>query len=606
MKLYHKYFLYQNKLLQPYIRSFLAATAVITYVASIAFLCALIYQYGFELTPETAGKLNTLYKAVWILFLIDTSLHLMFEYKSTRKNYRKLTWILSVVLYLTLIPVIFHRPENSEAILTFWELMDSTFFRLILLLILSLLHLSNGLVRLLGKKTNPSLILAASFLIIISVGTVLLMLPRCTISGISWVDSLFISASAVCVTGLTSVDLTTTFTPEGFVVILCLFQIGGLGVMTLTSFFALFFMGNTSLYNQLVVRDIVKSSSLNSLLSTLLYTFVFTLIIETAGMLFIWLSIQGTMDMSLKEELSFAAFHSVSAFCNAGFSTLPGNLGNPYLVNNHNSFFLIISLLIILGGIGFPILVNFKEIIFYRFRMLFGKKGKIRAKSVHIYNLNTRIVMVMTALLLFSGTFFFLTFEWNNAFAGMTVAQKWTHAFFNSACTRSAGFSSADISLFSLQSILVYILFMWIGGGAQSTAGGIKVNAFAVLLLNLRSVIRGSERVEVFGREIATDSIRRANATMFMSLIALFVSVLTLSVFEQDVPLLSLLFEAASALYTAGPSLNLTSSLTEQSKLLLVVLMFVGRVGLITMMLGIVKQKKNTKYKYPSDNIIIN
>ncbi|MCD8573150.1 MAG: hypothetical protein LRY48_07765 [Bacteroides graminisolvens] len=128
MKLYHKYFLYQNKLLQPYIRSFLAATAVITYVASIAFLCALIYQYGFELTPETAGKLNTLYKAVWILFLIDTSLHLMFEYKSTRKNYRKLTWILSVMLYLTLIPVIFHRPEDSQAILTFWELMIVRFF----------------------------------------------------------------------------------------------------------------------------------------------------------------------------------------------------------------------------------------------------------------------------------------------------------------------------------------------------------------------------------------------------------------------------------------------------------------------------------------------
>ena len=609
MKLYHKYFLYQNKLLQPYIRSFLAATAVITYVASIAFLCALIYQYGFELTPETADKLNTLYKAVWIVFLADMSLHWLLEYADTRKKYRKLAWVLSILLYLTLVPVIFHRPEDNGSILMFWEILHSKLYHVVVLSVLSLLQLSNGLVRLLGKRTNPSLILAVSFFIIILVGTGLLMLPRCTISGISWVDSLFISTSAVCVTGLTSVDLTTTFTTEGFVVILLLIQIGGLGVMTLTSFFALFFMGNTSLYNQLVVRDMVNSKSLGSLLSTLLYTLGFTLVIETMGMITIWLSIHGTMDMNLEEELAFSVFHSISAFCNAGFSTLPGNLGNPLMMNNHNLFYALISILVILGGIGFPILVNLKEIIFYRLKRMTQfllRKNKVSAKSVQLYNLNTRIVVTMTFLLLAAGTLILLAFEWNHAFAGMSIAEKCTHAFFNAACPRTAGFSSVDFSLFGIQSILIYILLMWIGGGAQSTAGGIKVNAFAVVILNLAAVIRGSQRVEVHGRELAHDSIRRSNATVVMSLIILFVSIFLLSWLEPTLPLLSLTFEAVSALSTVGSSLNLTPLLQESSKLVIVVLMFVGRVGLITMMLGIVKQKKNTKYKYPSDNIIIN
>jgi Trk-type K+ transport system membrane component len=491
----------------------------------------------------------------------------------------------------------------------FWEILHSKLYHVVVLSVLSLLQLSNGLVRLLGKRTNPSLILAVSFFIIILVGTGLLMLPRCTISGISWVDSLFISTSAVCVTGLTSVDLTTTFTTEGFVVILLLIQIGGLGVMTLTSFFALFFMGNTSLYNQLVVRDMVNSKSLGSLLSTLLYTLGFTLVIETMGMITIWLSIHGTMDMNLEEELAFAVFHSISAFCNAGFSTLPGNLGNPLMMNNHNLFYALISILVILGGIGFPILVNLKEIIFYRLKRMTQfllRKNKVSAKSVQLYNLNTRIVVTMTFLLLTVGTLILLAFEWNHAFAGMSIAEKCTHAFFNAACPRTAGFSSVDFSLFGIQSILIYILLMWIGGGAQSTAGGIKVNAFAVVILNLAAVIRGSQRVEVHGRELAHDSIRRSNATVVMSLIILFVSIFLLSWLEPTLPLLSLTFEAVSALSTVGSSLNLTPLLQESSKLVIVVLMFVGRVGLITMMLGIVKQKKNTKYKYPSDNIIIN
>lgn len=487
--------------------------------------------------------------------------------------------------------------------------MNSKFYHLAVLLIFSLLNLSNGLVRLLGRRTNPSLILAVSFLAIIVIGTGLLMLPRCTVNGITWVDSLFTATSAVCVTGLVPVDVSTTFTTGGLVVIIMLIQIGGLGVMTLTSFFAMFFMGNTSIYNQLVVRDMVSSNSLGSLLSTLLYILGFTLVIEGIGMIFIWLSIHGTLGMTLQNEFAFAAFHSISAFCNAGFSTLSGNLGNPMVMTNHNWLYISVSFLIILGGIGFPILVNFKDIVLYHLRR-FGKfvhtRKQEKHKMHHLYNLNTKIVLLMTLLLLLLGTVVIAVFEWNASFAGMSVADKWTQAFFNAVCPRTAGFSSVDLTSFGVQTLLVYLLLMWIGGSAQSTAGGVKVNAFAVVVLNLLAVLRGSGRVEVFGRELSLDSIRRSNATVVMSLGVLFLFIFMLSILEPDVSLLALTFECVSALSTVGSSLNLTPSLSDASKLLVALLMFIGRVGLITLMLGIVKQQKKTKYRYPSDDIIIN
>lgn len=608
MKIYHKFLLYQNKWIHPYVRVALGVMTILTYLASILLIVGLVYEHGFTISVAEAHQLQRLYHGVWIVFLSDISLRIALEYKDTRQTFSKLTWILTFLLYLTLVPVVFHRPEVEGAIQAVWDFLNGRIYHLALLLMLSFLNLSYGLVRLLGRRTNPSLILAVSFLIIILIGTGLLMLPRSTVAGISWVDSLFISTSAVCVTGLTSVDVASTFTTTGFVIIILLIQIGGLGVMTLTSFFAMFFMGNTSLYNQLVVRDMVSSNSLNSLLSTLVYILGFTLAIEGAGMLAIWSDIHGTMGMDIHEELAFSAFHSISAFCNAGFSTLPGNLGNPLLMSGHNPFYIYISLLIILGGIGFPILVNFKDIIlyhirrFWRFLRTWEWDGR---RFYHLYNLNTRIVLIVTFLLLVVGTAGIALFEWNASFAGMSVADKWTQAFFNASCPRTAGFSSVDLAGLSVQTLLIYLILMWIGGGSQSTAGGIKVNAFAVVVLNLVAVLRGTERVEVFGRELSYDSIRRSNATVVMSFGVLFVFIFIISILEPKLSLLTVTFECVSAISTVGSSLNATPLLGSDSKLLVALLMFVGRVGLITLMLGIIKQKKIRSISIRVDRLLL-
>ena len=608
MKLYHKAFLYRHKWIQPYLQKVLGGIDAVTFLAALALIGGVVYEHGFIISEGAEADLGVLYRTVWGVFLVQTTMHIGLAYRETLKKYRTFTWVLNILLYLTLIRVIFFEPE-SGALKYFWLFLNNRIFQLILLLLLSLLRLSSGVIGLLGKRTNPSLILAGSFFLIICIGTGLLMLPRCTVDGISWVNALFVSTSAVCVTGLVPVDVATTFTSLGQLVIIILIQIGGLGVMTLTCFFAMFFMGNTSVYNQLAVRDMISSDSLSSLLSTVIYILFFTLVIEGAGMLVLFLSIHGTLGMTVQQEMVFAAFHSISAFCNAGFSTLSENLGNPLVMQHHNLLYITISVLIILGGIGFPILVNFKHIAGYHLKRLFyfirtGKRDRQRIR--HLYNLNTKIVLLTTLILLTGGTIAILLFEWNGAFAGMSMPDKWVQAFFNATCPRTAGFTSIGLTSFSLQSLLLMLLLMFIGGAAQSTAGGVKVNAFAAAVLSLFAVIRGKSRVEVFRRQLSVDSIRRSNATLVMYLMILFLGVFVLSVLEPHASLLALVFECTSALSTVGSSLGLTPALGEAGKLFVSLLMFIGRVGVITIVLGFVPPQKHTKYKYPDDNLIIN
>ena len=447
-------------------------------------------------------------------------------------------------------------------------------------------------------------------MIVIIIGALLLMLPRSTYHGINFVDALFTATSATCVTGLVSVDVPTTFTPLGLFIIIFLIQIGGIGVMTLTCFFAMFFMGNTSLYNQLVVRDLISSQSLASLFSTLMYILGFTLIIEAIGAVILFFGVHSTLTgFTLQDEIAFCIFHSISAFCNAGFSTLPNNLGNYMVMYNHNIMYITISVLIILGGLGFPILVNIHETIMYeikRVRARLFRSYTSPTRKIHLYNLNTKIVLLMTTILLIVGTGIILLFEWNNSFAAFSIPDKIVQAFFNATCPRTAGFSSVNPTSFTVQTILTIIILMMIGGGTQSTAGGIKVNVFGVVLTNLRSIIKGNTSVRIFNRELSHDSVKRSNATLIMYMFIAFTGLFAVSLFDADKGILPLFFECVSALSTVGSSLNVTTYLSTESKYIIIFLMFVGRVGALTLLSSIIKPEKSTSYKYPYEDIIIN
>ena len=604
----NKFLLYRNRWIYPYIRLFLGGIRLLTYVASVLLLLAVAYEHGFVISQAETQMLSQVYHGIWIMFMVDILGRLLLRFDNTRHEMSTFAWVLVIMFLLTLIPVIFHKPEEG-AVMQFWLLMKSETYRVVLCMVFSFVNLANGFSMLLGKRANPSLILALSFLVIILIGTGLLLLPRCTYNGISWLDALFLSTSAVCVTGMSPLDITTTFTPPGLFVLMFLFQVGGLGVMTFTSFFTLFFMGNTSIYNRMMVRDMVSSNSLNSLLDTLLYILGFTLVIESVGAFAIWTDIHGTLGYDLMSEINFSVFHSVSAFCNAGFSTLPDGLSNPLVFGNHAPFYLYLSVLVILGGIGFPILVNFKDIIgtYLQKCWTFIRHHHWGTRKVfRLYNLNTRIVLIMTAMLLIVPTCCFALLEWNGALAGLTVGDKLTQAFFMAVCPRSVGFAAIDPMTWTTSSLVIFSVLMWIGGGAQSTAGGIKVNTFAVMLLNLGAFLRGSERVVIFKRELSWSSIRRTNATVLMSLGVLGLAILLMNILEPELPLKAVFYECLGALSTDGFSLNSTALLHDQGKMLMIPLMFIGRLGIITILLGVVKQKKVANYRHPSGEIIIN
>ena len=603
---------YHKKYVAPYVDMALMA---FSFMANLGALCVIVggvLEFGFELTNKLIRELDLVYFWAWSMFLIERVGRIILTKPGKRKSaFSFLGWIINGLLMLTLIPIIveFFKIDHNIGLIS---ILGNREAHLLILFLIALIELSNTVITSMGRKTNPALAMAVSFMFIILAGSGLLLMPRCIQPGVhlSWIDSLFTATSAVCVTGLTTIDVPSTFTSFGQMVIIMLIQVGGLGIMTITSFFALFFMSNTSIYSQMLVRDMVSSKSLASLWSTLLNIFGFTAALELAGAVCIFLNIHGTIGLDLRHELFFSVFHSVSAFCNAGFSNYPDGMSAPELmVGGHCWLYVILSLLIILGGIGYPVLVNMKAVVTKRARLIWRWLRGRRYASLSIpnlYDLNTKIVLKTTAVLIVSGTVLIAFFEWDNTFAGMQTHEKLTQAFFNAVSPRTAGFISVNLNSMCLQSIFIYTLLMWIGGASQSTAGGVKVNAFAVAILNIRSILRGSDRVEFAGRDVSTDSIRRANAAVIVSVVVLSFFVFLVTLTDPDLPLKAIVFECVSAFATVGSSLGITSQLQDASKVLLVVLMFIGRVGVVTLAQGLLKQYKNQNYyKLPQDNITI-
>ena len=615
--------LYYKKYVRLCINIALKVFAFMAHVAALCVIVGAVLEFGFALSDRLKSEFGLVYFWAWNMFLIERIGRLLLTKRGKRKSaYSFLGWTINGLLTLTLIPILvnFLGIDDSMGVM---KILDNRVLHLLILFLISFIELSDAVITSLGRKSNPALMMAVSFMFIIMVGSGMLLMPRCIQQGVhlSWIDSLFTATSAVCVTGLTTIDVPSTFTGFGQLVIMMLIQVGGLGVMTITSFFALFFMGNMSIYNQMQVQDMVSSKSLASLWSTLLNIFGFTAFLELAGAGMIFLNIHGTIGLDIRHELFFSVFHAVSAFCNGGFSNYQDGVGASVLMEGHCWLYIILALLIILGGIGYPVMVNLKTAVAKHLKVLWkrsmfnvqcsmfnGQWSMFNGQCSmvkNLFDLNTKIVLRTTALLIVIGTVLIAFFEWDNTFAGMRIHEKLVQAFFNAVSPRTAGFISVNLNNMCIQSVFIYTILMWIGGASQSTAGGVKVNAFAVAFLNIRAIIHGTTRVEFSGRELSTDSIRRANAAVFVSLMVLGIFIFLVTLTEPDQPLKAIVFECVSAFATVGSSLGLTPELHDSSKVLIVVLMFIGRVGLVTMAQGLLKQYKNQNYKLPQDNITI-
>lgn len=450
-------------------------------------------------------------------------------------------------------------------------------------------------------KMPPALLFVLSFLIIILIGSGLLMLPKTHTQPLSYLDALFTSTSAVCVTGLIVVDTSAAFTTTGKIIILSLIQIGGLGIMTFTGFFAYVFTGSASFRERVMLKDILSSENLGNLFKVLIKILLITFLTELIGAVIIFLNTPGEVG----DKFLFSVFHSISAFCNAGFSTLPQGLSTGIVQFNYNIHF-IVAFLIILGGIGFPVLLGLYK-SFTRFFIAISRRIQ-RKKKLYFGNpdMNTSMVLTTTIILLVAGSFIYYFLEKDTSLAGLTPYQKAVTAFFGSVSARTAGFNIVDISIWSYPTIFIMIFLMWVGASPGSTGGGIKTTTFAVAIRTAFNFVRGKKTLEIRHREIGMGTIQRVVVVIILSILIIFTGFLALLIFEPDKNPVHLLFESFSAFGTVGLSLANTATLNENSKWVVILLMFIGRVGPITLLTGLFISQRKKYYKYPVQDIIIN
>lgn len=454
---------------------------------------------------------------------------------------------------------------------------------------------------------NPAQIFMVSFALIILSGTFLLLMPQSTTSPITFTDAIFTSTSAVCVTGLTVVDTATRFTPLGRLIILGLIQVGGIGVMTITSFFGFFFKETSTFREQMLLRDYLSEDSFNGILRTLIKIILIVFSIEIVGAVIIFYSMYLQGLGTSFDNVRFAVFHSVSAFCNAGFSTMTDNLYDFRIRENYFLHYTIANLIII-GGLGFPVFINiysyFRDSAIRLWEYLFRQKPFIH--RVGMITFNTKIVLITTFVLIIFGTVVFYFLESGATQSGADTSGRIAMSYFLSITPRTAGFNTINMEMLTKPTLLILIFLMWVGASPVSTGGGIKTSTFTIAFLNIIRIIRGKNHIEILHREIHEYSVNKAFAIIVVSLLLIFTGSFAIFMMDGEKGLLRIVFESFSAFSTVGLSINLTSFLSTGSKWVLIALMFMGRMGMMTMLLTMSPSAtKSVAYRYPKENIII-
>lgn len=435
---------------------------------------------------------------------------------------------------------------------------------------------------------NPPVTVMLSFILVIFLGTILLMMPVSSAQGkvTAPVDALFIATSATCVTGLVVVDVGSYFSLFGQIVILLLIQVGGLGLMTISTAFAIVLGQRLTLKLESAMYKVVGGSQSLNVLNLLKNTMFVTLIIEGLGAAFLY--IRFSMDYAPLRAFYYSIFHAVSAFCNAGISLLPCNLSSyvgDYIIN------IGITGLIILGGLGFNVIIDLHHFIF--------RKSKVRKLALH-----SKIVLLVTALLLVGGAIIFFLVEYHGIMKGLSIKEKLLASWFNSVSARTAGFNVIDIGSLSKASLLITMVLMFIGASPGSTGGGIKTTTFAVLVLSIIGMFKGTRDLSIFNRRIPNSNSREATSLVVLSATIIFIVLFFLLLLEPF-SFENLMFEAVSAFGTAGLSTGITPMLSTLGKLLIILLMYVGRIGPLTLIYAFAVRQGTVNLSYAEEKIAI-
>jgi trk system potassium uptake protein TrkH len=590
----------KQTLVNSLVKSLLKPTSIIrvAFVLSVLSMFVLAIDFGFNQSIFDQKIINIFYVVVMLMGIISTTIR---YFRPGFKMRAKILTFDSISVVITLI-ILYH---HFFALDGFQNLVFQDYWIEIALILTFVRELAELRINYKRAIINPAQLFIFSFLIIILIGAFLLMLPNATHDDLSFLDAFFTSTSAVCVTGLIVVDTATYFTEFGQIIILILIQIGGLGILTFASYFSYFFKGGSSYENQLFISDMTNSQKIGEVFSTLKRILLLTFTIEIIGAIFIYINLDQKLFTSFIERVGFSIFHSISAFCNAGFSTLSNGLYETGYQFNY-SLQLVIILLFILGGLGFPIMVNIMKYIKHLFiRILNLSTNKANYKP-WVLNLNSRITLITTGLLIVVGTFLFYFSEYNNSLAEHHGFGKFVTALFGATTPRTAGFNTIDMGTLSISTLLIIIFLMWVGASPASTGGGIKTSTLAIATMNFISLAKGKNRIEVYRREIAIISIQRAFAIIFLSLIVIGMGIFFIALLDPDKKLIDIVFECFSAYSTVGLSIGITADLSEGSKMILILMMLIGRVSTLSILIAFVKKEKHKNYRYPTEEITIN
>lgn len=433
-------------------------------------------------------------------------------------------------------------------------------------------------------------IIAIGYLLIILTGTLLLSLPIASRAGTAtpFIDSLFTAASATCVTGLVVYDTYTHWSLFGQLVILFLIQIGGLGFMTMATLISMFLRRKIGLKERELMKEAVNSMYLGGIVRLTRHVLIGTFLCESIGA--VLLGIRFYPEMGALRAAYYGVFHSVSAFCNAGFD-LMGKFGKFSSLTRYSDDILVnlvVISLIVIGGIGFFV---WEDVHNHKF-------------SFRSYQLHTKVVLTVTAVLIIVPAILFFLMERSNALTGMSIGEAAIVSLFQSVTPRTAGFNTVDTASLRSSTLLLTIILMMIGGSSGSTAGGIKTTTLAVLIMSTASVIKGRNYMRAFERRLEDNALRRASAVFFTYLIVAITSTLILSLL-QDFTMEQLLFEVFSAIGTVGLTTGITPGLGTASKTLITLLMYFGRVGVLSVALAFTKMPENIQIEYPCEKIMI-
>lgn len=452
---------------------------------------------------------------------------------------------------------------------------------------------------------GPSQILVIGFLVVILIATILLMLPISSQSGesTSLIDALFTSTSAVCVTGLVVVNTLEHWSLFGKIVILLCIQIGGLGFMSLVSMIYIVIGRKITLKNRLLMQEALNFNTTAGIVRFTKMIVQLTILVEGLGALL--LSFVFIPEFGFLKGIGYAIFHAISAFCNAGFDLIGGNSLTPYVGNGIINF--TIMSLIVCGGLGFTVWIDTYNAIKLKREAAEHFTWK---QAFYKMSLHSKLVWVLTIVLIVGGFFFFFIVEYTNpaTLGDLTFKEKIYAAMFQSISPRTAGFNTITLPELRLPSKLMSIILMFIGGSPAGTAGGVKTVTIGVLILCALSTLKGKEQTVAFKRTIPNRVIMRALTVIMLAITVVMVMLMVLTVTE-DASFIDILFEVISAFGTVGSTLGITSQLSIIGKIIIIILMFIGRLGTITMGVALVVRQRRMNEKgsiqYPEEKILV-